>query len=579
MNHAVARSLLVLVAVLSILSPGARAEGADDVWRHPAVDRLVAFGDVHGDHDALFSLLRAASVVDADGVWIAGETHLVSLGDLLDRGPDSRRVMDLLMRLQGEAAAAGGRVHVLVGNHELMNLTGDLRYVASEEYAAFAGAEDDALRAAALAEAQALGLDAEIVYARPPGFFAHRAAFRPDGRYGAWLLAQRTLVVIGDHLFLHGGASPVLLQGDSETLEARVRGRLRQLVAFRNDARLARPDRLDVDLLALQALGAADPSLPQSLGAFVEDPFFGPFGPFWYRGNATCHPLLEGPVLERTLTGLDVAAVAVGHTPQRDGRIHSRLDGRVLLLDTGMLARYYGGRPRALVVEDGVQRVVSPDGDQQRPDPQRPAVDAGLEAAELAQLLAEGTVTSLGEDRARIERGDRSVEARVLRLRGRARDHARAARALDELLGLGMVPALVERELDGAPSLLEVDAGRWLPEAERAERRIPPRMNCFEGSSFDLVRLFDALIGKRRSAEELSWSIPSLTIRLRGNDDAFPRTRRVQVPDAAPAAVRALLRDLDEDRLRAALGPLLEARRLDALIARRDALLSGLEES
>ncbi|MEE4298864.1 MAG: metallophosphoesterase [Pseudomonadales bacterium] len=572
------RTLLLALASFG-LQAAAEAGGADDAWRHPAVDRLVVFGDVHGDHDALFSLLRAAAVIDADGAWVAGETHLVSLGDLLDRGPDSRRVMDLLMRLQQEAAAAGGRVHVLVGNHELMNLAGDLRYVAPEEYAAFAGAEDDRLRAEALDQARRLGIDDAKVNTRPPGFFAHRAAFLPEGTYGAWLLAQRTLVVIGDMLFAHGGASPVLLEGPVETIEGRIRARLRELVAFRSDVRLARPDRLDVGLFATSTLGAADARLGEDLAPLADEPFFGPSGPFWYRGTASCHPLLEAPVLRRTLAGLDVEAVAVGHTPQRDGRIHSRLDGSVLLLDTGMLARYYGGRPRALVIEDGVRRVVSPDGDQQRPEPLYPAVDAGLDAATLARVLERGGMTSLGDDRVRLELDGTAVEARVLALRERARSHARAARRLDEILGLGMVPAVVEREVEGELRLLEVDAGRWLPEGERAGRGIVPPADCFRGHAFDLVRLFDALLGKRRSPEELSWSLPSLSIRLTGNDDAFPRARRVQGPEAAPPAVVELLRRVDEARLREGLAGLLEPRRLDALVARRAALLSELEES
>ncbi|MEM9388394.1 MAG: metallophosphoesterase [Pseudomonadota bacterium] len=100
---------------------------------------MIAFGDVHGDYEALHRLLSFAEVIDGDDRWIAGSKHLVSVGDLLDRGPDSRRVMDLLMGLETQAQAAGGPVHVLIGNHEQMNLTGDLRYVAKEEFAAFAG--------------------------------------------------------------------------------------------------------------------------------------------------------------------------------------------------------------------------------------------------------------------------------------------------------------------------------------------------------------------------------------------------------------------------------------------------------
>ena len=405
--------LLVCACVAALPAAG------DDGWRHRDVERVVAFGDVHGDFDALERLLRAAGVVDDGNRWRAGRTHLVSLGDLLDRGPDSRRVMDLLMRLQEEAAEAGGRVHVLVGNHELMNLTGDLRYVAEEEYAAFAGPEDDALRVEARARAATLDLPTGVVDRRPPGFFAHRAAFRPDGHYGAWLLAQRTLVAIDDRVYLHGGVSPALLAVPAEDPEARIASRVRALATEVLDDAYQRPDMLDVDLLAL---GGSDPetraampparaALAERLTTFAGDPAFGPDGPFWYRGNASCHPLLEAPVLAPTLSALGVEGVAVGHTPQRDGRIRSRLDGRVLLLDTGMLARYYRGQPRALVVEGDRLSVVSPDGAQDAPDPERPAVDVGLAPSELETLLAEGTVEALDDGRGR-GRGDRKYHGR-----------------------------------------------------------------------------------------------------------------------------------------------------------------------
>ena len=75
-----------------------------------------------------------AGVADEDGHWVAGTTHLVQTGDFTDRGKDTRKVMDLLRRLQKEAKDAGGRAHVLLGNHEIMNILGDLRYVDPEEY-------------------------------------------------------------------------------------------------------------------------------------------------------------------------------------------------------------------------------------------------------------------------------------------------------------------------------------------------------------------------------------------------------------------------------------------------------------
>ena len=116
-------------ALLLAAAPANRAP--EDVWT--GIDRVVAIGDVHGDCDQLVALLRSAGLIDAQEKWCGGKTHLVQTGDLLDRGPDSRRAMDLLMRLEGEAISAGGELHLLIGNHEAMNLYGDLRYVSAGE--------------------------------------------------------------------------------------------------------------------------------------------------------------------------------------------------------------------------------------------------------------------------------------------------------------------------------------------------------------------------------------------------------------------------------------------------------------
>ncbi len=105
----------------------------------PGVERVVAFADVHGAYTELVTLLRETGIVDAQDHWAAGRAHVVSLGDLLDRGADSRKVMDLLMRLQDEAAAAGGQLHVVLGNHEAMNVLGDLRYVVAGGVREFRG--------------------------------------------------------------------------------------------------------------------------------------------------------------------------------------------------------------------------------------------------------------------------------------------------------------------------------------------------------------------------------------------------------------------------------------------------------
>ena len=94
-------------------SAGVAAAGTQDSWE--AVDRVVAVGDVHGDHEQFVTVLRDAGLVDARLDWVGGGTHLVQTGDRLDRGAESRKVMDLLMRLEKQAKKAGGRVRAWSG--------------------------------------------------------------------------------------------------------------------------------------------------------------------------------------------------------------------------------------------------------------------------------------------------------------------------------------------------------------------------------------------------------------------------------------------------------------------------------
>ena len=125
---------LLASALVAITLPGLAATVQDD-WQ--GVERIVAIGDIHGDYDNYIEVLKNAGVINRRGRWSAGKTHVVQVGDIPDRGPDTLRIISHLQKLEKQASKAGGRLHLLIGNHEHMNITGDLRYVHPGEYEAF----------------------------------------------------------------------------------------------------------------------------------------------------------------------------------------------------------------------------------------------------------------------------------------------------------------------------------------------------------------------------------------------------------------------------------------------------------
>jgi hypothetical protein len=162
----------------------------------PPAPRIVAVGDLHGDLSRSLEVLRLAGVVDEAGHWSGGAAVLVQTGDQLDRGDQGVETLDLLQRLEGEALAAGGRVVVLLGNHEAMNLGGDWRYVTEGDIAGYGGLE------------------------------ARQRALSPAGEDGAWLGGRPVAVKLGRTVFAHGGVTPTMAELGLEPLNAWARAAL-----------------------------------------------------------------------------------------------------------------------------------------------------------------------------------------------------------------------------------------------------------------------------------------------------------------------------------------------------------------
>jgi len=160
--------------------------------RFPAPARLVAIGDIHGDLAAARAALRTAGAIDEHDAWVGGALWIVQTGDILDRGDDEQAIVDLFSVLESAARAAGGNVIVLNGNHELMNASGDFRYVTPGGMRDFADAPGVDASAPELAQVP------EVARARV-------AALRPGGAYAKKFAQHDAIAIVGDTVFSHAG--------------------------------------------------------------------------------------------------------------------------------------------------------------------------------------------------------------------------------------------------------------------------------------------------------------------------------------------------------------------------------------
>ena len=374
--------------------------------------RVVAIGDVHGAYTELLTILQQTKLVDAKRRWTGGTATLVQVGDLVDRGPRVRETLDLVMDLENQAQRARGTVALLLGNHEAMNVMGDLRYVTPEIYRTFVTSRSEETLSEAFRDYAAfLSAHAGHVHSLlvpvdeagvkkwmeeyPLGYFEYRDAFGPGGKYGRWIRRLRTVVQVGDGLFVHGGLNPALPFQSVAELNARVTAELNEFdrawqslsgrkVIWRHMKLFQALAHLEEELKELQAQPKpADAALVaqiRKLLAYREWMAASPDGPLWYRGlTAETEPELVAG-LDALLVRFGARYMVVGHTPMPKGTVTPWRAGRVLAIDTGMLYEAFKGRASALQIEGGRFTVLYADGTSQAldapPKPQAKPPDA-----------------------------------------------------------------------------------------------------------------------------------------------------------------------------------------------------------
>jgi hypothetical protein len=270
------------------------------------VSRIFAVSDIHGEYDAFADLLLKAGVVGEDLSWAWGDGHLVIVGDVFDRGGQVTECLWFIHRLEREAREAGGRVHYTLGNHEVMVLQRDLRYV-HRRYL------DGVVESS--------GIDYDDL-------------FGPGMELGRWLRSKHLAIRLNGILFVHGGIGPEVLRRnlDLPTINEQVREAI---------------DLRSYDLI------------------FNDMPGFllGSHGPLWYRGYhgaTSAYPKATEEEVREVLDYFGASAVVVGHTDI--GEIQALYGGQVFGIDMSLenLGAFQG-----LLWEDGMFYRVRGDGERE----------------------------------------------------------------------------------------------------------------------------------------------------------------------------------------------------------------------
>ena len=254
-------------------------------------ERMLVISDIEGNFAALKGLLQGANAIDKKFNWNFGKGHLVLVGDFFDRGTQVTECLWLLYKLEAEAEAAGGKVHFIMGNHEIMNLAGQHDYVRRKYFE----------------NAELIG---EPLY----------RFYDKNSELGRWLRTKNAVEKIGSYIFCHGGISPELTQGKYKMEE--------------------------INSLAREYYGfpMAEINHPRAQKVFDYQ-----IGIFWYRKAAKNQS--DPETIAATLEFLDAKRMVVGHTLHDDLTAYYR--GQLICIDLYHEENIRRGTLKTLYIEEG----------------------------------------------------------------------------------------------------------------------------------------------------------------------------------------------------------------------------------
>lgn len=339
------RPLLFYCLSFVFLAFPALSPSADSPYEWTDIERIIVIGDLHGDYENFVKILKGTRVVDRDLHWVAGQVHLVQTGDIMDRGPDPRKIFDLLLRLEKEAEAAGGKVHVLLGNHEEMNLTGivfssspdtmTLHQFISFLPETYRKQQEDALAKRIFKHrSRDRNLRPENVTTafwdslRNTPSAQRQYVINLNDEYGDWLRRLNVAIKINDIIFVHGGISEKYSRWGLREINHRYR-----LEIADNWHAYRRSEQPKI--------------VPPSI-------LYRGDSPLWYREFATVPEEDLKEELDVTLENLGAKTMIIAHTPRlvKTPAEMQRFGGKIWIVDTG-ISHVYGGPAAALIIQNG----------------------------------------------------------------------------------------------------------------------------------------------------------------------------------------------------------------------------------
>ncbi|XP_059430113.1 shewanella-like protein phosphatase 1 [Corylus avellana] len=316
--------------------------------------RIVAVGDLHGDLDQARCALEMAGVLSSDGqdIWMGGETVLIQLGDILDRGEDELGILSLLRSLDMQAKAKGGAVFQVNGNHETMNVEGDFRYVdygAFDECIDFLQYLDDCRNDWNEAFVGWIGVSERRkeerkmsqnywgplnLVKKQKGVIARSMLLRPGGPLACELAQHAVVLKVNDWVFCHGGLLPHHVAYGIERMNREVSHWMRGLSESGNSPHIPFIATRGYDSVVWNRLYSSDVS-------DLKD----------YQIKQI------HSILQETLQALGAKAMVVGHTPQTGG-VNCKYNCSIWRIDVGMSSGVLNSRPEVLEIRDEKVRVL-----------------------------------------------------------------------------------------------------------------------------------------------------------------------------------------------------------------------------